>query len=82
MTLFFLKSDQAQFIEAFKTQKILNLCEVACLQISHTGKKTVSRWPDVTDEYDLKAQIKRMKSTDKYMAYSKLELEQQGKDNE
>lgn len=78
--LFFLKCEEKEFIEAymnyFETRDITKLCSAACLEQDKNKLFEKSRWHHVKDEHDLKAQCKRMKSDDKYIALSKAEIEQ------
>lgn len=74
ITLFFLESEEDQFIAAFQTKSIKNICEAACLELDSDGLDPVCRWNHVRSEFDLIAQCTRMGFDDKYMAYSKLEL--------
>lgn len=77
--LFFLSSEEDEFIEAFKTKDIKNLCKVACLELDINRLFKKSRWRHVQSEFDLNTQCTRMKMNtgDKYMMLSNEEIKQQ-----
>ena len=75
VTLFFLESEEDKFLAAFRSGSIVNLCNVACLELNKYGVFEKSRWHHVHCEFALRAQCKRMGfGDDVYMSLSKAEI--------